>query len=568
MFCKKCGKKLMDGARFCDFCGADMTSANAPAQTWKTSEHRTVYNNSPQQPDQKQTVRQWENVSTGGNTQKKKEFNWKPLAIGGGAAALVLCVGLGIFFSGVLDSPEIKVAKAMQKTVSAYGAGAEQMGLLAAQNRDAFSVDLAVELKEADDYDLELLEGVGDQSGVDYDAKGRQITVAQQLSYGSADLIHLYWDMDDSVVSIYSPELLGDNALGVDTATLGRDLAAMTGSGSAYDQVGFNFFDYSEQYQQLFQMDTEGAKTLLESIEVEKRGKDRIEVNGYGVECDEYRVVIPESALRKYFSWMAHGMGSLDLTDTVLDLMRAAGATEDDIMYIESDVRESMSYTELFNQLTEAVKVIGDVELDVYLKDGYLLCAHWEKDLNGDEMELGVYFGGGENYADDFSLMFQRNNGMLLLESTGNHTGASGRYTDNTTIGIYNYGDLAGEITSHMEYQPKEKYDNFYWTLDVDDDFSVEARGQLNGGSKSMDLQLEDVEFYQYGSQLANLQINCSIGDYQKTSTGATGARMLSDMSLDDVERIQWEIEENAENWAYDVIMQTPAIEDVLWALF
>lgn len=560
----------MDGARFCHFCGADMTSAPSPDQSWRTSGPAPT-SNSGSNPFQTspQTQTAYAAGTPAGTGKGKKGFPWKPLAIGGGAVALAACIGLGLFFSGVLDSPQIKVAKAMQKTVAAYGAGAEQMGLLAAQNRDAFSVDLAVELKEAGyDYDLSLMEGAKFQIGVDYDGKNRKMTTAQQLSYGSADLIHTYLDLDDSVVSIYSPEFLGNTALGADTATLGRDLAALTGSGSAYDQVGFNLFDYTEQSQQLFKADSEGAKALLESIEVEREGKDRIEVNGYGVECDEYSVRIPESALRKYFSWMARGMESLDLTDTMLDLMRAAGVAEDDIMYMESDVREAMSYTELFNQLAEAVKVIGDVELDVYLKDGYLMCAHWEKELNGNEVELGVYFGGGENYADDFSLKFQMNNGMLLLESTGNHTGASGRYTDNTTIGIYNYGELESEITSHMEYQPKETYDNFYWTLDMDDSFSVEATGQLNGGSKNMDLQLEDVKFYQYGDRLFDLRISCSVGDYQKTDTGATGTRMLADMSMDDLERLQWEIEENVENWAYDAIAQTPVMQDFLWRLF
>lgn len=566
MFCKNCGKELNDNAKFCPHCGVkvageDQTPVNE-TQTVQAPVYKTVETGSAQTAYQEPIL--------GGSGARRG----KGLVFGVIAAALVVCVGAGVALAGMLGgSPQTEVEKAMKKSVSAYSQMVEDMGLTTLsklQEKQAYSTDFSVTLKELPTelyyyFDASVLEGLGVRVGADYSLEKRAMSMSAAAYYGSADLVQAAVSLDDTVLSVYAPEFLGDSALGMDTMTLGADLSNLDpGNQDMYKDISFNLYDFLDKYTQTPEVDPGAVKALRKAIQVEKTGKESVEVNGTDLDCTGYRVLIPEDALRDYLDATEDAVSALELEDAMMDLMESMGVPQSELAYMERELENAMSGKEIFDGLKQAVKTVGDIELQVYLNGGYVSAVEWEPVIDGERLEMGLYLGGGKTYEDQWSFVISGGGDELRVESEGDHTASSGRYTDLTTISYTDSYGSAFTMESELEYDPKAH--DFMWSIQGDG-FAMEAEGQLTSSKDAVSLALDNLEFQAYGETMLGLEMEYSIRPYEKRETGASEVTMIGEMSASDLEDLGWEIQDNAQDWVYDLMDKIPALQELMWYL-
>lgn len=566
MFCKNCGKELNDNAKFCPHCGVkvageDQTPVNE-TQTVQAPVYGTVETGSAQTAYQEPIL--------GGSGARRG----KGLVFGVIAAALVVCVGAGVALAGMLGgSPQTEVEKAMKKSVSAYSQMVEDMGLTTLsklQEKQAYSTDFSVTLKELPTelyyyFDASVLEGLGVRVGADYSLEKRAMSMSAAAYYGSADLVQAAVSLDDTVLSVYAPEFLGDSALGMDTMTLGADLSNLDpGNQDMYKDISFNLYDFLDKYTQTPEVDPGAVKALRKAIQVEKTGKESVEVNGTDLDCTGYRVLIPEDALRDYLDATEDAVSALELEDAMMELMESMGVPQSELAYMEQELENAMSGKEIFDGLKQAVKTVGDIELQVYLNGGYVSAVEWEPVIDGERLEMGLYLGGGKTYEDQWSFVISGGGDELRVKSEGDHTASSGRYTDLTTISYTDSYGSAFTMESELEYDPKAH--DFMWSIQGDG-FAMEAEGQLTSSKDAVSLALDNLEFQAYGETMLALEMEYSIRPYEKRETGAAEVTMIGEMSASDLEDLGWEIQDNAQNWVYDLMDKIPALQELMWYL-
>ena len=566
MFCKNCGKELNDNAKFCPHCGVkvageDQTPVNE-TQTVQAPVYKTVETGSAQTAYQEPIL--------GGSGARRG----KGLVFGVIAAALVVCVGAGVALAGMLGgSPQTEVEKAMKKSVSAYSQMVEDMGLTTLsklQEKQAYSTDFSVTLKELPTelyyyFDASVLEGLGVRVGADYSLEKRAMSMSAAAYYGSADLVQAAVSLDDTVLSVYAPEFLGDSALGMDTMTLGADLSNLDpGNQDMYKDISFNLYDFLDKYTQTPEVDPGAVKALRKAIQVEKTGKESVEVNGTDLDCTGYRVLIPEDALRDYLDATEDAVSALELEDAMMELMESMGVPQSELAYMEQELENAMSGKEIFDGLKQAVKTVGDIELQVYLNGGYVSAVEWEPVIDGERLEMGLYLGGGKTYEDQWSFVISGGGDELRVESEGDHTASSGRYTDLTTISYTDSYGSAFTMESELEYDPKAH--DFMWSIQGDG-FAMEAEGQLTSSKDAVSLALDNLEFQAYGETMLDLEMEYSIRPYEKRETGAAEVTMIGEMSASDLEDLGWEIQDNAQDWVYDLMDKIPALQELMWYL-
>ena len=566
MFCKNCGKELNDNAKFCPHCGVKVTGEDQTpvneTQTVQAPVYGTVETGSAQTAYQEPIL--------GGSGARRG----KGLVFGVIAAALVVCVGAGVALAGMLGgSPQTEVEKAMKKSVSAYSQMVEDMGLTTLsklQEKQAYSTDFSVTLKELPTelyyyFDASVLEGLGVRVGADYSLEKRAMSMSAAAYYGSADLVQAAVSLDDTVLSVYAPEFLGDSALGMDTMTLGADLSNLDpGNQDMYKDISFNLYDFLDKYTQTPEVDPGAVKALRKAIQVEKTGKESVEVNGTDLDCTGYRVLIPEDALRDYLDATEDAVSALELEDAMMELMESMGVPQSELAYMEQELENAMSGKEIFDGLKQAVKTVGDIELQVYLNGGYVSAVEWEPVIDGERLEMGLYLGGGKTYEDQWSFVISGGGDELRVESEGDHTASSGRYTDLTTISYTDSYGSAFTMESELEYDPKAH--DFMWSIQGDG-FAMEAEGQLTSSKDAVSLALDNLEFQAYGETMLALEMEYSIRPYEKRETGAAEATMIGEMSASDLEDLGWEIQDNAQDWVYDLMDKIPALQELMWYL-
>lgn len=571
MFCTSCGKKIRDDSKFCPHCGASIESAGtAPAET--------AGDPLPVQPvEMPQAV-----PDTVVLDSVQPDMTGGPILTGGKkhrglgllAAAAVVCVVLvaliGVLLGGALGGAKGKVEKAVTKSLGAYSSAADSVGipdLSSLLESKEVSRTFSLSLKDLGSglgysySDLELLEGAGVRMSTATSLSKKDIGASIALSYGSADLLTAYLNVNNDTMTLYSPEFMGDTALGINTVTLGEDLKNLDVDG--FEDTSFNIFDILNAYAQPIEMDKSANKALVKAIEVEKVGKSSMDINEYTVDCVEYHVTIPEDAMKEWLDAAEDAMKARELDDVTIDMLRSLGIPEDEISDMKSDIKDAFNGSSAFDELKDAVKALGDLELDVYLDGGYVMAVVWEGRIDGNKTEIGLYLGGGKNYVDDLSVVIEAAGGEVRFASNGDHAAKSGAFTDNSTL-RYEDDWSSYKFESEMEYAPKSKTDNFSWTI-KGSDFTVKAEGQLTSGKDSLDLQLEDISLKAYGSELFSLEAGYSIAPYAKQDFPAKETMMLSAMDEDDLLDLADDIESNAEDWLMDLLDEIPELYSLLW---
>lgn len=615
MFCPKCGKVLDNNATFCPYCGT-VLGGNAPQSTpnqytpnqytpnqypstqYPPNQYTPNQSPSAQYPPNQYTSNQYTptagptytpsgNPGTPNVTPKPPRAKLSTLSkilIGAGAVAAVAAVVIGLVVSGVFSGDKGKLERAVAKSRSAYTSAAKSAGLpdlkeLLESKKYSQSGEIALEDIDLGwytsfiRYDVSALEGLGIRFSANYDLSGEKMSASVTPFYGSADLATAELVMDGSRVYVNSPELLGNTYYGLDTMTLGKDLQNLDVDDDVAGDLSFNLFQLARDVQEITQMDEESkkaledaGKTLYKAIEVDKTGADTIRVNSGSVKCTAYTVVIPEDAMRDYLKEAKSIISdSVDYKKALTELFSSIHPSDemmDAIKDMLSDLNTKQAVKNMFSELEDQVKTLGDVELQVYVSDGYVMAVTFSGRIlqwgEKTKIKMELYLGGGANYVDDLSLVVNIDDyadTKIELTSHGDHSAKNGAFKDETVLEVTQY-DYTNEISSEISYAYKSNQ-NFSWRIDLDG-ARIDMEGQLITGKDSMELHLDELEVRD-GEQSYTLRVDYSIGAYQSIPS-VNSPVMISTLNEDKVRDILDDIRDNAEDWAYDLMDEIPEL--------
>ena len=543
MVCKTCGNPLNEHDKFCRVCG--------------TVVEQEAYSNPFESTGDSYTPRY------GAKPPKKRR---KGLLIGGivGAVVLVLAAVAALL---VFNSPRVRVASALAASVKEYSAVGKAVGL--GQSADLMkktqlSQEIDVKIRSMNEdyfgYGASSLNGMGFRLEADVNLDGREMGMRLVPYLGSADLCSLTLAAEDEVVYFAFPEIFPDPCYGINTVTMMQDLEAMGADLGDYAGVSFNYFDIVELIRSRTAVSeeaeeklTEAGKTLVEKMELEKKGSESIRINGTETKCTVYKVTFSKSSLRQFISALENAYGSTDtaeLTEEVLTQMHFPQADIDELLW-QMDVSSENPYDALYDLVDE----IGDLELELCISGGKISAVRFEDTIYDSEVELGLYFGGKGNYVDNFSLKLIVDDDELSLVSRGDHDAKKGTFTDETVITIPYENDL----TITTEYAPGDGILSMELSQG-NSSFSLE--GTLVSRQDRLELDIENLSLRQAGEKIMTMSLRYQVTDYSRR-VSLQGARMLSDMTQDDVLEIANSLEGNAVNWIIGLAAAHPELSDL-----
>lgn len=573
MFCKNCGKELNEGAKFCAGCGTSVDTEEVVAEEVVAETPESVPQPAPVEPEK--------------DSGRKRPGKGVVIAA---AVVAVIAIVVGLIAGGAFTPAKAKVGLALLKSAKAYTEAIEKTGLTDALGvLESQKYSQSVGLTIADFDDSSVLEGFGLKAKVDANLPGQKLGVTGSVHYGATDLGSLQLAAEGSKFYLGSPELLGEGAFyGVDTSTLGADLADLVGADEVED-LSFNVFELIEILQENLQPDKESKKAaeqavkdLVKAISVEKTGKESVSVNGSSVKCTAYQVVIPQDAMEDFLDAAIELSESTDYEALMLELIMAMGFEEgdaedllDEMGYYAEDV--DLGYAQ--DAIEDVLDMVGDIEVTVYVKGKYAMAVVYENKIEGVKIEGGLYMGGGKNFADDLSVVGEVKNdyykATFELVSTGNHTGSGGTFTDETTFKVKEDGETYFNLTSEMSYSPKGKDKNFTWSVSEKEelDFGFEAEGHVSASSKGLSVDLSELSVEEWGEELFCVELQYELTSFNM-GVKVSKPVMLNGMDEDDLEDLGEDIMDNVETWGEDVMdlledeLSDEVLEELQWMLY
>lgn len=549
MTCKNCGKEINDGSVFCPYCGTVQASAQNATPAWEGPE--------------------------GGGKKKKTG-----LIAGVAVAAVAVVAALAVALSGVFASPKGKVEKAFAKSAAAFAAAEKKLGLPDTaqwQKDQKVTQNMALELISVNGdlvgVDLSALSGLKIGLGASYSGPDRWLSADLWAGWGEDDLLDLSLKADDSQLYLSSPQLTGETSYGVNTETLGTDLKNLTGDDSMED-LSFNLFDLvdlalKEMDQEKLKQDLLAAtKALWDQAEVKKTGSKTLSINGTDVKTTAYQVTIPEEALDQYMDDLEDVLSAFNYYDLYEEIYRSMGMPQEQIDEIMETLELVDPYGALADSLRDAVAEIGDLELEVCLSGGHVSGMLYADKLDGTDLSLALYLGGGEEYVDDLSLELEVDGASLTVTSTGDHGGRSGIFTDKTTIkGDPLRAASLTSIVSELSYEPKGKSDNFSWELSIPGAGSLKMSGSLDAQSDYLALDLDDITLKAMGIEVCTLSFS-----YQAEGHAGRGTvddpKIITQMDQLELMMTALDIQQNAEAWMGEMEdLFSARLGDLFWLL-
>lgn len=555
MYCKNCGKEIESASKFCPYCGK-LTEADGQ-EALPASQAGPVP--APEAP--------------------KGRRKGPVIALTAVLAVVVVAVAVALLsISGLFSSPKGKVTQALAKTASAYSAAVKAVdppSLSKQTAGQAYSQDLEWALTGldlsgmGDSTDYSFLEGLGIRASMDTDMPGRQMGLSLTPFYGAADLITVEMAVDGATVSLGSPELTGGDFYGFNTETLGQDLEALGADMGEFRSLSFNLFELADTFQTMYthpsdseKAMTEALQAMADAIEAEKTGTETVDINGHSMDCDIYRVVIPQAAMEDFFAAMEAVANNADHTAAMKTLYGALGLPDSVADEMLSGLARQNPYGDFYDAMETAIDAMGDLEVQLYLHGGYVMAAVYEAELEGVPVALGLYLGGGENYVDDLRLEATIDQSAFTWTSTGDHAARDGVYTDSSILRIESGGTATATVTSELRYAPKAEADNLSWRIGTAD-FAMDLTGQLTGETDGMALQLDDLTLSVSGSELLSMRLAYTAGAYtQRISPEAPV--MLAQAGQDALTEIASELQTNAYIWLMGLITKVPALMELL----
>lgn len=530
MVCGNCGRVVKDGAKFCDYCGAAVNTATAGAE------------------------------QSGEQILGGAKRRGKGLVAGLGVAGVAVVAAVVILLVSLLGGAKGKVLKAAAKSAGEHAAVMDTFGVSTLREileKQAYTQKIGLELEKIciDSYgrvDYNIMKGLGADLILASDLPGHKIGVTGSVRWGSVDLVEAYLTMEEGKIIVFCPELMDDTAVGINTETIGKDISEadwfedyMGEDPDDFEDLSFNIFDLLDIIRKAKPMDTAAQKELVKAIEVEKDGSDEVEVNGEDIKCAIYSVEIPEDALLDYLDAVQEYVEESAKADEIADYLDSLDLDIDTDDF--TDEMES-SCDEMFVELEEIIKELGDLEFEVAVKGGLVMAVNGELEIDGETMEYSLQLGGGKEYVDDISLTMEVDGSAVVIESSGDHALKGGVYTDTTTF----KADGEKVMTIETEYDTKAKEDNFSFVMFNDDGrLTLEGTLAVSGGSVSM--VFDELSFFDGYSDGISVSGEYTIKAYEKVKIPAEETFMILTADEDDIEGLLEDIEDNAYDFGADL---------------
>ena len=548
MTCRYCGNEVNEGAKFCPFCGA----ANREPEI----------NPAPPAPEE-----------------PPKKFPAALAAVAVIAAAVIIALIAG-FAGGLFSNPKRQVEKAAAKTAAAYAQAEKAMGLpdLSYMGREqSYSQRFALALNSINSdmvgYDMDALSGLGMSLDANLDGKSRQLDFALSLFWDEEDLLTLLVAAQDAALYFYSPQITGEVSYGVDTETLGADLAARRGVDM--EDVSFNIFDLIDDA--LTEMDPEGLeqslkeanRALWEDAKVKKLGSRALDVNRTSTKTRAYQVTFSEEALSQYVDRLEEVLSAMNYFSLYEEMLQSTGMPQAEIDGFMDELNELDVYGAMADSLRDLIEVTGELELEVCLSGGYVSAVFYEGEILGSELEVELYLGGGEEYVDDLSVEMRVEDIKTTLKSSGDHGGKSGAFTDKTTIRSDAFGVFVPSIVSEFRYEPKKTADNLSWELSIPNAGSLDMAGTLTAGQDSISMVLDDVAVKVMGMEVCSLGLEYYAGPFQGAAIPDAEVKIITQMSEEELMDMVLATQRNALAWSnkMEALFLTRLPEDLYWAM-
>lgn len=433
------------------------------------------------------------------------------LLIGGAAAAVAVAALLAVVVSGLFSSPRERLERAVVKSFAAWAEAADALDLPdPGKLKRSVSQRMSLRLNSLDTavigYDLPALEGIDLRLRSDLD--GRELGAELAAFRDGRELLSVLLAVDDAEACLASPQLTGGEFYGVNTETLGEDLKRLGLRDTA--DISFNFFDLLDiaaPERQAEERTREANMALYEAVQVEKGGKETIFVNQAEIKTDVYQVTIPQEAVRDYGN----------------------------------------AYADLAEPLEDLPDELSDVKLTVHVGGGYVSAVKYEGYLFDDDtfLKLDLYLGGGEEYVDDLRLEVDVDGRKVIIDSSGDHSGRDGVFTDKTTI---QWGFFV--VSSELRYGPGE---NLSWTVSVPGAGSLEMAGLLTFGEESIDLHLDELTLKVLGMELCSAEMDYFAGPCEGRSVTARDPRLIGEMNGLELMAAALKLQVNVQTWMKDM---------------
>ena len=486
MICPHCGATVKDGARFCSSCGAPL-GADAAAQPT-----RAPAETPPSAPVACAPVPP---TAVPGAAPRKSRKRLLILA-----AVLVLVLALGAAASALLFTPKNRLVMAAAKSAKAYSSAAQELIALdyaALVKEQAFSQTLSVSVSQLPTVPLPCR--LGAQLRIDADMPGEFFGVDAALLSGDETLLSLRLGADGDTLFAASPTLFGDVFYGANTRTLGEDIAASPlnlDPDGQLSNLSFNIFELYADYLKPDSADPAALKDFSRAIEVTKKGKQSLHVNGTRLSCAEYLVRIPTDALADLLeAWYGPGYEISD-ADNLRDMMEAAGMPAEDLA---GGYGSPAAYGSTSSSLDFALETLRaerkPIKLTVYVSGGYVVGVDWSGKGDFGELSVQLRLGGGRHYADDLSLTVTNyDEEVFFLASSGSHVLADGVYTDET---VFRSDSIDGSFLTR--YAPSESGSNYSLRAEAGDDYDrvcLDLSGRIESDKQTLRIVLDDAALY------------------------------------------------------------------------
>lgn len=598
MVCKTCGSQLNENDKFCRYCGTTVPVAPqqppvqqaAPQAPVFTPTYTPVNQSAPNPvntgapyasasqtytPGQSAYVPPQPKAPVKGAHLKPAEPKkpgkkpGKGLLIGGCIAAAVLVVALVVVLI-ISGNPTVKVGTAFKNTVDEFSKVADVWNMdevAEFSKKEAVSISADVKLNSINEnymrYYAEAVSGLGASVDMDVNLENREMGMMASVNMGSAELVTAMISAEDEMLYVGAPDFLND-FYGVNTETMMQDLEDMGAGLGEAAQISFNIFDmmeivkeYSGDSEEMRQTLVDAATQLAKELTIEKAGKQTLKVNGESLKCQAYTVTIPQDALEEWFEAVEDVVASSDTMEMMEKLYSAMNLPEDIVEELMYEMEYSYSEPD-FSEMYEVLDVLGDIELQVYVKSNKVAGILYKEKIEGTKVEIGLYIGGGDRYVDNLSLEIKVDGEKLTIESEGDHTAKEGVFTDELTIKL----PTGEEFALETEYEPKADSDNL--SIRFGNDYAIfNLEGTYSATKERYELSFDEVSLVQSGEELFSVALSYEITDYEKR-VKVSDARLLSDLTEDDIMNLATELEGNAMEWALDLYASYPELLELL----
>jgi len=542
MFCSNCGKQLDDGSKFCLHCGAPQE----PTSTVKNKKEKKTT-------DKK-------------GTEKSKKTG---AIIGIGAAVVAGIVIVALLVSGIFSNPQVKLGKAILKSTAAHQSVYD----------DLIATDfaaMAASEKMSEKYFITVDEIYGDSeySGIGFrvennvDLPGQKIDFTMVPFRNGSDIASIQMGLHGTKLFVGSPEVTDGVFYGIDTATLGHDIEVFSGDDYLGD-LSFNVYDLINSLKELqdreaLKANIEAAtKTLIESMEVTKDDKETTTVNDNNVEAVKYHALIPADAVETYIYALEGAFDSnqmIDNMDAIIESLGLSEDAEDELKYAYEDF--DLDY--LFDELEDIADELDTIEVDAYVANGYLVAVEYEDNAYDEEFSFRAELGGGKNYVDDISFIYELDDvGEIIISSSGDHSGDI--FTDETVL-IYNEYDYEKETLFSMETEYNKKDLSFRSEIDIYDEYSVVCEGTLDTNESTFDLQLTSLEIEDWDDSVFEGTFGYTLSSYESSAMEVAEIinilTMTEDEAIETGEEVYDNIVEIVEDLDLDIDLADNLFED------